>query len=76
MQKVLMVQDDPLFLPAMLDLLEAENANVITTNNGVVGLQMIEELKPDLVVVVVHSDAKRHRNRRRSDRFSRKLHAV
>lgn len=54
-KKILMVKDDQLFLPAILDYLEAIDVEILTTENGVAGLRLVKEFQPDLIVVVVNA---------------------
>ncbi|MEM9509341.1 MAG: EAL domain-containing protein, partial [Cyanobacteria bacterium P01_E01_bin.35] len=50
MSKILVVEDDPLTLSSVKDLLEAENFKVIGAENGEIALQIIEENTFDLIV--------------------------
>lgn len=50
MAKILVIEDDPLILENLLELLEAEDFEGIGAENGQVGLQKINQQKPDLIL--------------------------
>ncbi|MEM8672318.1 MAG: EAL domain-containing protein [Cyanobacteria bacterium P01_G01_bin.67] len=50
MSKILVVEDDPLTLSSVKDLLEAENFQVIGAEDGEIALEIIEENAFDLIV--------------------------
>lgn len=50
---VLTVEDDPIILNSIADILRLEGYNIITAENGVEGLAKMEESMPDLVLADV-----------------------
>lgn len=48
--KVLVIEDDPDILMALLSLLESEGLQVIGANNGLIGLQLANQHIPNLIV--------------------------
>ena len=53
MKKVLLIDDDEVFLKTVIDALSAENYEVITAKDGEEGLQMAKKKKPDLILLDV-----------------------
>lgn len=52
-KKVLIIEDDPSFLRAVSHIIEKEGYSVITASNGMTGLRMATESKPDLLILDV-----------------------
>ena len=52
-KKVLIIEDDPSFLRAVSHIIEKEGYRVITASNGMTGLRMAKEEKPDLLILDV-----------------------
>lgn len=52
-KKVLIIEDDPSFLRAVSHIIEKEGYSVITASNGMTGLRMAKEDKPDLLILDV-----------------------
>ena len=52
-KKVLIIEDDPSFLRAASHIVEKEGYIVITASNGMTGLRMAKEDKPDLLILDV-----------------------
>jgi CheY-like chemotaxis protein len=50
MPKILVIEDNPDIQDSLRDFLETRGFEVRLANNGVIGLQMIKEQVPDLVV--------------------------
>ena len=50
---ILIVEDDPSFLRAISHIVEKEGYDVTSASNGVKGLRMVREEKPDLLVLDV-----------------------
>lgn len=48
--KILILEDDPAVLMPLVDLLEAEDFEVHVAANGKIGLELAEEVEPDLIV--------------------------
>ena len=53
MKKVLLIDDDEVFLKTVIDALSAENYEVITAKDGKEGLQVTKRRKPDLILLDV-----------------------
>ncbi|MHB1414164.1 MAG: response regulator transcription factor [Chloroflexota bacterium] len=51
--KILLVDDDPDFLEATRMVLESQPYQVFTAQNGVEGLKMARETRPDLIILDV-----------------------
>jgi DNA-binding response OmpR family regulator len=52
-KKILIVEDDPSFSRAVCHIIEKEGYDVITAANGLTGLRMAKEDKPDLLILDV-----------------------
>jgi two-component system, OmpR family, alkaline phosphatase synthesis response regulator PhoP len=52
-KKILIVEDDPSFSRAINHIIQKEGYDVITASNGMTGLRMAQEEKPDLLVLDV-----------------------
>ncbi|HEY4712555.1 MAG TPA: response regulator [Dehalococcoidia bacterium] len=52
-KKVLIIEDDPSFSRAVCHIVEKEGYSVITASNGITGLRMAKEDKPDLLILDV-----------------------
>ena len=52
-KKILIIEDDPSFLRAVSHIVEKEGYNVTTAANGMTGLRMAREDKPDLLILDV-----------------------
>jgi two-component system, OmpR family, alkaline phosphatase synthesis response regulator PhoP len=52
-KKILIIEDDPSFSRAINHIIQKEGYDVITANNGLTGLRMAQEEKPDLLVLDV-----------------------
>jgi DNA-binding response OmpR family regulator len=52
-KKILIVEDDPSFSRAINHIIIKEGYDVITANNGLTGLRMATEDKPDLLILDV-----------------------
>jgi DNA-binding response OmpR family regulator len=52
-KKILIVEDDPSFSRAINHIIQKEGYDVITAANGLAGLRMAQEEKPDLLVLDV-----------------------
>lgn len=52
-KKILIIEDDPSFLRAVSHIVEKEGYNVTTASNGMTGLRMAKEDKPDLLILDV-----------------------
>ena len=50
-QKIMMVDDEQTILKLLSRILEAEGYSVITTDNGRSALDLLEEYRPDLVIL-------------------------
>ena len=50
MKKILLIEDDQFFQKMLADLLRIEGYEVITANNGKLGLNMYKKNLPDLVI--------------------------
>src|SRR3954467_3282378 len=48
--RVLVVDDEPVILPAMRAILETQNWNVRTAEDGFEGLRLLRETAPDLII--------------------------
>lgn len=46
---VLIIEDNEMFRSNLFEFLEAEDFNVISAEDGVSGLQLAKEFKPDLI---------------------------
>lgn len=53
LKKVLIIEDDPSFLRAISHIVEKEGYNVTSASNGMTGLRMAKEDKPDLLILDV-----------------------
>jgi DNA-binding response OmpR family regulator len=51
--KILIVEDDPSFSRAINHIIQKEGYDVVTATNGMTGLRMAQEEKPDLMVLDV-----------------------
>jgi len=51
MKKILIIEDNPGIQMSLMDEFEAEGYKVLTTGNGIEGLKLTRELKPDLVIL-------------------------
>jgi two-component system alkaline phosphatase synthesis response regulator PhoP len=49
--RILVIDDDPVFVEATKTVLESENYQVITASDGDKGLQTAEEVTPDLILL-------------------------
>ena len=52
-KKILIVEDDPSFSRAINHMIGKEGYDVITASNGMTGLRMAKEEKPDLLILDV-----------------------
>jgi DNA-binding response OmpR family regulator len=52
-KKILIVEDDPSFSRAINHIIQKEGYDVITAANGMSGLRMAQEEKPDLLILDV-----------------------
>lgn len=52
-KKILIVEDDPSFSRAINHIIQKEGYDVITASNGITGLRMAKEDKPDLLILDV-----------------------
>ncbi|MCK5707380.1 MAG: response regulator [Candidatus Aureabacteria bacterium] len=50
-KRILIIDDDPDFVQAVVNLLEANNYEVATANNGENGLSKAKEIVPDLITL-------------------------
>lgn len=48
--KVLVIEDDPLILANILEILELEELEAIAAENGLIGLQLAREEMPSLII--------------------------
>lgn len=53
LEKILVIDDDPLLLTLIQQSLEQDNYTVTTAQGGEVGLEMVDEFKPDLIILDV-----------------------
>jgi two-component system alkaline phosphatase synthesis response regulator PhoP len=53
LKKVLIIEDDPSFLRAISHIVEKEGYSVTSASNGMKGLSMAKEEKPDLLILDV-----------------------
>ena len=53
MAKILMIDDDPEFVDATMNLLDAKGYDVISAPNGKEGVEMAKKHKPDLILLDV-----------------------
>lgn len=51
MKKILIIEDNPGIQMSLLDEFETEGYKVLTAGNGIEGLKLTRELKPDLVIL-------------------------
>jgi two-component system alkaline phosphatase synthesis response regulator PhoP len=49
--RILVIDDDPLFVEATKTILESKDYQVLTASDGDIGLQKVREEKPDLVLL-------------------------
>ena len=49
--RILVIDDDPLFVEATKTILEIKDYQVLTASDGDIGLQKVREEKPDLVLL-------------------------
>jgi CheY-like chemotaxis protein len=56
MKKILVIDDDPDIVEAMRMVLEAQNFEVHSANNGTEGLRKVKEVNPDLIILDVMMD--------------------
>ena len=49
--KVLIIDDEDIVIDSCTSILSGRNYNIATANNGIIGLQLLEEFQPDLVFV-------------------------
>ena len=47
---ILIIEDDQIFRAIIFDLLELENFNVISAQDGFLGLKLAKQFKPDLIL--------------------------
>ncbi|WP_231510371.1 response regulator [Fischerella sp. PCC 9605] len=47
---IILIDDYDLFRLLMRDLLKGQNYQVIATDNGITGLQLVQEQQPDLII--------------------------
>jgi len=52
-KKILIIEDDPSFSRALNHIVEKEGYDVIAASNGMTGLRMAKEDKPDLLILDV-----------------------
>jgi len=52
-KKILIIEDDPSFSRAINHIIQKEGYDVITASNGMTGLRMAREEKPDLLILDV-----------------------
>ena len=52
-KKILIVEDDPSFSRALIHIIGKEGYDVISASNGLTGLRMAKEDKPDLLILDV-----------------------
>jgi DNA-binding response OmpR family regulator len=52
-KKILIVEDDPSFSRAINHIIQKEGYDVITASNGLTGLRMAKDDKPDLLILDV-----------------------
>ncbi len=50
-KKVLLIDDDPEFVEAISNLLDAKNYEVKTASNGEAGMELARSFKPDLILL-------------------------
>jgi CheY-like chemotaxis protein len=50
MKKILVIEDEEIILNNTIELLELENFEAIGAENGIIGVQMTLEQKPDLIL--------------------------
>ncbi len=50
MAKILVIEDDPEVTENIVEILELENHNIQTANNGSVGIEILAKSKPDLII--------------------------
>lgn len=50
MSTILAIDDDTVFLESLVDFLEVNNFPAIDAENGLLGLQLAKENKPDLII--------------------------
>ena len=51
MKKILIIEDNPGIRMSIMDELESEGHRVLTTGNGIDGLNLVKEQKPDLIIL-------------------------
>ena len=52
-EKILVIDDDPLLLTLIQQSLERDNYSIKTAENGYAGLELMEKIKPDLIILDV-----------------------
>jgi len=57
MTKILIIEDDDALRIGIRDLLEANNYSIFTTGNGKEGLNLIEAVKPDIILCDIMMDS-------------------
>ena len=53
LKKIMIIEDDPSFSRAINHIIQMEGYDVITASNGMTGLRMVKEEKPDLLILDV-----------------------
>jgi two-component system alkaline phosphatase synthesis response regulator PhoP len=51
MKKILIIEDNPGIQMSLMDEFEADGYKVLTAGNGIEGLKLTREQKPDLVIL-------------------------
>lgn len=55
MKRVLLIENDEVFLAALNDLQTSEQLKIRKAENGFVGFRLIDEWKPDVVLLVLRA---------------------
>lgn len=50
MKKILLIEDNEAFSSVLANILSLNNFNVISTDNGKIGVKLAKELQPDLII--------------------------
>ncbi|TAE58523.1 MAG: EAL domain-containing response regulator [Nostocales cyanobacterium] len=50
MKKILIIEDDPMMREVTQEILDIEGYSTMTAENGWIGLQMVEQYQPDLII--------------------------
>lgn len=50
MKRILVIEDNAIFSLTLFRMLSLQNFDVVTAEDGLVGLELAEELKPDLIL--------------------------